>query len=173
MSLLVFLANFGFVMCQYCVCVQWDMRISSSSGSHFGFEAAAWYWHSSAKEKKATVSVASCPLGPEPSVSPSARCDHGVQSRGESLALTMQVRLWRTDSGCCAQVYKQHQHQNVSSSAWMPDSRRFVVGTVDRYAHFKLLPPIHVSVKHRGHCCSPMVKWQDGRDTFRIETFND
>ncbi|CAK0785253.1 hypothetical protein CVIRNUC_008459 [Coccomyxa viridis] len=45
-----------------------------------------------------------------------------------------EVRLWNTDSGCCAQVYKQHQNQNVSSSAWMPDSRRFVVGTVDRMA---------------------------------------
>ena len=45
----------------------------------------------------------------------------------------LQVRLWNTDSGCCAQVYKQHQNQNVSSSAWMPDSRRFVVGTVDRH----------------------------------------
>ena len=45
----------------------------------------------------------------------------------------LQVRLWNTDSGCCTQVYKQHQNQNVSSSAWMPDSRRFVVGTVDRH----------------------------------------
>ena len=50
-----------------------------------------------------------------------------------SRIVVLQVRLWNADSGCCAQVYKQHQNQNVSSSAWMPDSRRFVVGTVDRH----------------------------------------
>jgi hypothetical protein len=55
----------------------------------------------------------------------------------------MQVRLWNTDSGCCAQVYKQHQNQNVSSSAWMPDSRRFVVGTVDRCATGKDCLKVH------------------------------
>jgi WD40 repeat protein len=44
-----------------------------------------------------------------------------------------QVRLWNTDTGHCAQVYK-HQNNQVSSCAWQPDSRRFVVGTVDRCA---------------------------------------
>ncbi len=42
-----------------------------------------------------------------------------------------QVRLWNTDTGHCAHTYK-HQQNQVSSCAWQPDSRRFVVGTVDR-----------------------------------------
>ncbi|EIE21969.1 WD40 repeat-like protein [Coccomyxa subellipsoidea C-169] len=42
-----------------------------------------------------------------------------------------EVRLWNTDTGHCAQVYK-HQQNQVSSCAWQPDSKRFVVGTADR-----------------------------------------
>ncbi len=41
------------------------------------------------------------------------------------------MRLWNVDSGACAQTVKQ-QPNTVSSGAWLPDSRRFVLGTVDR-----------------------------------------
>lgn len=51
----------------------------------------------------------------------------------EARMLSPQVRLWSTDTGHCAYVYK-HDQNNVSSCAWQPDSRHFVVGTVDRYA---------------------------------------
>ena len=63
----------------------------------------------------------------------SSKPNLNAQLLDHSGRVMVQVRLWNTDSGCCAQVYKQHQNQNVSSSAWMPDSRRFVVGTVDRH----------------------------------------
>ena len=45
----------------------------------------------------------------------------------------MQVRLWNVDTGHCAHTYN-HDPNIVSSGAWLPDSRRFVIGTVDRWA---------------------------------------
>jgi WD40 repeat protein len=48
-------------------------------------------------------------------------------------AANLQVRLWNADTGHCANVFK-HDQNNVSSCAWQPDSRHFVVGTVDRSA---------------------------------------
>ncbi len=56
---------------------------------------------------------------------------HQAENAQLMLCCCAQVRLWNTDTGHCAQVY-EHQQNQVSSCAWQPDSRRFVVGTADR-----------------------------------------